>query len=31
MALPVEGASEVIAQSDLATLDREVREASFSG
>jgi hypothetical protein len=28
--LPVAGAADVIAQSDLATLDREVREATFS-
>jgi hypothetical protein len=28
--LPVDSASDVIAQSDLATLEREVREATFS-
>lgn len=31
LGLPVEAAGEVIAQSDLATLDREIREAAFSG
>jgi len=31
LGLPVEMAAEVIAQSDLATLDRQVREAAFSG
>jgi hypothetical protein len=30
LGVPVEAAAEVIAQSDLATLDREVREAAFS-
>jgi len=30
LGFPVEAAAEVIAQSDLATLDREVREAAFS-
>lgn len=28
--LPLEAAGEVIAQADLATLDREVREAEFT-
>jgi hypothetical protein len=30
LCLPVETAAEVIAQADLATLDREVREAAFA-